>query len=633
MAETKPRRRWGRARTHTHTYTGQKPHQTAEATLASATLITRDQVRRVGKKQSWQQEAWSLYEKVAELGFAAQWLGRALSRCRLVVAEPSQQSGSDPVPAKDPGLAGDILARLHEGTGGQGQMLRRMAIHLTVPGETYLVGIEDPDHDPNGDGVRWLVASTSEFSGGNKPRVKLPEDGSSVELDPDTSTIIRIWQPHPERAWEADSSVRYCRGVLREIHGLAQRVQADIDSRLAGAGVLVVPKSATMPNPNQTEGEPLHEDRFVEGLIEAMITPIKDREDSSAVVPIVIKVPDESVSKVQHLSFSTPFDAKTGELLQAAIRRFAGSSDLPAEIITGLGDTNHWGAWAISEQAVRMHVEPMLGCIVQALTAEYLWPALRAAGEPNPERYVIWYDTSELVQRPDRSKESQALYDLGELSAEALLRENGFDPERDAPDDKERIRWMATRLVMAQPSLLPYMAEALGLPAIADQLPDPAAQQQRQTLPGQQRRLQLASQPTGSRNEPPEDQGTVAAAADPQPSPWMISALERDVLRALELAGKRLLGSRGRSGRYRSEPARQVHTWDIHTVVGALDETQVDKVLAGAFELTDQAMPDQPCVRQAVEVYTRALLATGRPHRREYLVDMLWRSGCLTSSA
>ena len=44
-------------------------------------------------------------------------------------------------------------------------------------------------------------------------------------------------------------------------------------------------------------------------------------------------------------------------------------------------------------------------------------------------------------------------------------------------------------------------------------------------------------------------------------------------------------------------------------------------------------MPDQPCVRQAVEVYTRALLATGRPHRREYLVDMLWRSGCLTSSA
>src|SRR5690606_41649383 len=101
----------------------------------------------------------SLYEKVSDVGLAVQWRGRALTRCRLVVAEPSKRSGSDYVPAKDPGLAGDILARLHEGTGGQGQMLRRMAIHLTVPGETYLVGIADPDHDPNGDGARWTVAS------------------------------------------------------------------------------------------------------------------------------------------------------------------------------------------------------------------------------------------------------------------------------------------------------------------------------------------------------------------------------------------------------------------------------------------------------------------------------------------
>ena len=635
MAEPKTKtraRRWGRARTHTHTYSdGQQSHQ---ATLASATLVTRDQVRRIGRRQPWQQEAWQLYEQVGELGFAAQWLGRALSRCHLVVAKADNHGSGDPVPADDSGAAGELLTRLHEGSGGLGEMLRRMAIHLSVPGETYLIGMEQPDTDPNGDGVRWLVASTDEFSGGSgKPRVTLPEDGSTVELDPESSTIIRIWQQHPKTAWEADSSVRYCRGILREIHGLSQRVQADIDSRLAGAGVLVIPKSTTLAKTGQSEGQPVHADQFVEELMEAMITPIKDREDAGAVVPIVIKVPDESVGKVQHLSFSTPFDAKTSDLLQAAIRRFAGSSDLPAEIITGLGDTNHWGAWAISEQAVRMHVEPLMGCIVQALTAEYLWPALRAADEPNPEQWVIWYDTSELVQRPDRSKESQALYDLGELSAEALFRANGFDPENDAPDEAERLRWLATRLVLAQPSLLPQMAGALDLPGIAEAQTPPPRQA---TAVREQPQLRLAGQPTGSRNEPPEDQRATTASAEAEPgqlSPWMISALERDVLRALELAGKRLLGARGRSERYRHEPARQVHTWDIHTVVGAMEEPQVDKLLAGAFELTDQAMPDQPCIRQAVETYTRSLLATGRPHRREYLVEMLWRSGCLTPAA
>lgn len=621
----KPKARWGRARHHT------VASEYNQVTLASATLITRDQVRRIGRRLDWQKEAWHLYEKVGELGFSAQWLGRALSRCRLVIAEPSQQAGSDPSPVDDPGRAGEILSRLHEGPGGQGEMLRRMAIHLSVPGETYLIGMDNPDHDPNEDGTRWLVASTEEFSGsGGKSRLKLPEDGSTVELNPETSTIIRIWQPHPKFAWEADSSVRYCRSILREINGLAQRVQADIDSRLAGAGILVIPHSATMPKAAQSEGKPLHDDPFISGLIESMVTPIKDREDAGAVVPIVVKVPDEAVGKVQHLSFATPFDAKTSELLEAAIRRFAGSSDLPAEIITGLGDTNHWGAWAISEQAVRMHVEPLLGCIVQALTAEYLWPALRAAGEPNPQRWVIWYDTSELVQRPDRSKEAQALYEAGELNATTMLRENGFDPDEDAPSEEERTRWLATRLALAKPELVPYLAEPLGIPKVTDEIPMPLLE--RSTSSTGRRRLQIA-QPSGSRNEPPEQQDTMTASADDDLSPWMMSALERDVLRALELAGKRLLGSSSRRGRYRHEPARQVHTWDIHTVIGGLEEPQVDKLLTGAFDLADQTMPDQPCVRQAVETYTRALLATGRPHRREYLAEMLLRSGCLTPAA
>src|SRR5690606_33672934 len=116
-------------------------------------------------------------------------------------------------------------------------------------------------------------------------------------LDPDTSTIIRIWNPHPRQAWEADSSVRANLPVLREVMAFSQHITATVESRLAGAGTLCIPHSATMPNPKQSESdgvEALHPDPFVDGLMQAMITPISDRDDASAVVPVVVKVPDEA---------------------------------------------------------------------------------------------------------------------------------------------------------------------------------------------------------------------------------------------------------------------------------------------------------------------------------------------------
>ena len=82
---------------------------------------------------------------------------------------------------------------------------------------------------------------------------------------------------------------------------------------------------------------------------------------------------------------------------------------------------SHWGAWQIEEATIKMHVEPMLDVIVNALTIGYL--------QVRPRRRVlasIVYDTSALRLRPDRSKEAFELYDRGLISGEALLRENGF---------------------------------------------------------------------------------------------------------------------------------------------------------------------------------------------------------------
>src|SRR5690606_7641675 len=157
----------------------------------------------------------------------------------------------------------------------------------------------------------------------------------------------------------------------------------------------------------------------------------------------------------------------------------------------------------------------------------------------------------------------------------------------------------------------------------------PASQGGELTSPQQRARQRQAltpAEPATGRNEPPQ-QPTTAAAAE-RVDGWLLAAAEAVVYRALELSGKRLLNNASRKARYRSEPARQVHPWDMHTVTGAMTEQDAHRLLAGAFELADHTI-HEPCVRQTVETYTVSLLCSGRPHRTEYLADMLRRSGCL----
>jgi len=604
-------------RRHTRQGTATTPdtgtERTRQVTVASATLVGRTQIRRSTSGADWQDEIWGYFDTVGELRYSARWLANAVSRCTLFIGQ-TPDSSSEPVPAEveefpEAAPARQVLEDLHYGQVGQAEMLRRMAIHLSVPGETYLVGL-DPQPDQGITERRWYVVSIDEIKVSNRgeTRLTLPDTGQTVTITPDNSTVIRIWIPHPRKGWEPDSPVRATIPALREIKGLSDHIAASVDSRLAGAGVLAVPHSATTPSPSQTDpgtGRPLHEDPFTGALMDAMLTPISDRDDASAVVPIVVKVPDEAVGKIQHLTFASDLSTNVSDMRKDAISRFAGGADLPGEVITGMGAMNHWGSWALEEASIKLHVEPLAAVICDALTQEYLWPTLTALGDPDPTRWVVWYDSSELVQRPNRSAEAQALYDKGVLSREAVLRENGFSIE-DAPDPDELEQWMATRLAISNPELMPSL-----MPIITGNTgPDPGGETN-----------------TGP-NTPPEPPTGLPAAAAPRDeveSTWWLRAVEQVALRALELAGKRMLS---RSQRGWRSPAQQVHPWDVHTVTTRPEPDQVDRLLDGAYTTATVNFANDECVLASVDAYCRHLLTTGQPHRREYLGTILVERGC-----
>jgi hypothetical protein len=185
------------------------------------------------------------------------------------------------------------------------------------------------------------------------------------------------------------------------------------------------------------------------------------------VVPLVATVPDETTALFRHITFATELDITAGEREDKAIRRLALGLDAPPELLLGTGSMNHWGAWLVLEDVVTTHLEPPLALICDALTTQFLWPVLADQNmtEEQAHDYVVWYDVSDLVVRPNRGADAQALHDKGVISDKALRAATGFD-ESDAPVALPREVELALTAAAAAPSLL----AAPGLPALVEQI-------------------------------------------------------------------------------------------------------------------------------------------------------------------
>ena len=465
-----------------------RPARRASGSASPSTAAT----QRTPAVRSWQAEAWAAYDEVGEERFLASTLSGRLSQARLYVQhKPSkgehsslrddETDATDTAPTAVAALAEAVLAALGASQQDLGQMLQRLATNLFVAGEGWLVGVPAhlvpgidstdpaqtaPSPDPALSDLVWRVLAVTEVTTVDAPsptaagrvRLNLGSDASTlVEVSTDEVYMIRIWRPHPARYWEADSPTRACLPILRELIGLTRHISAQIDSRLAGAGLLVVPSSASAALASDaadaySSGQP---DPFVSALMESMLRPIENRDDASAVVPLVVTVPDEAADKVSHLTFSSALDSGARDLRDEAIRRLALAQDAPPELLLGSGAMNHWGAWLTREDTVTTHIEPVLALICEALTSQYLRPVLLSAGlsEDVVRTLSVGYDVSALVARPNRSEEALNLHKSGAISDEALREASGFDDSDEKPLE-ERALMNAIALATKQPALL-----------------------------------------------------------------------------------------------------------------------------------------------------------------------------------
>lgn len=589
--------------------------------------------------KDWQTEGWRLYDIVPEHHFLAGRIGDSVAQARLYVTEVDD-TGEETGEVQEDRIR--RLAAVPLGTGAQrDDNLRLAGIDLAVGGECWIVG-EGAAASPEAAEGSWFVVTGAALSRtGDEVSVRRPQarGGSKLVLTDGQDILIRCWRPHPNDTDQADSFTRSAIVPLREIELLTKREFAELDSRLTGAGIMFLPEGVDFP---RGEEDPAGLAGFMAYLQRAAAASMADQSRASAMVPIMATIPDEMVEhldKLQPINFWSELSAEITPMKDKAIQRLASSAEIPGEVLTGIGDANHWTAWLISDEGIRW-IRGYLGLIADALTRGFLRRALESMGVANPERYAFAFDTSTLASKPNRLDEAIQLHERFLIKDEEVVKAGAFSTDQ-MPTVPERAAQILLKLVQGQPDLIldPAVQAALGLPKVESVgLPATANQNTDGADPDPEDDSTEGEPPNGGEDpdQPdPDEARAITAALDARialasrpvlalPSPQAVfnASAKLMVYRALELAGGRLTTPSERRGRWADVPRHE-----LHHHVGPITPDKARKVTEGAWAHVGVAAADLGVdpgeLRALLEGYVLELLTRGVRHHDDLLYAAL----------
>lgn len=460
---------------------------------------TADTVRTLASaRQDWQSDAWGYRDMIGELRFGLQFRSRAVSRVKYFAAQvmPEEDEpialNSDKgvtIPSSVAKIAQEEMARLplSQGFGFLGVLDENFG----VTGEAWLHGYMRDGQET------WEVHSVDEVRPGSDGRVSLRPYGSAAyrTIDPEAEEMLRLWIPHPRYKILADSPMKALLNTCEEIVLAGQEMRSASRSRTATNGILLIPDTLTLLNALKNDTSLVDDDAFMAELTAILLAPISNEGDPGQVAPAVLRGDKEDLAAVRHLRLERETSADLIGRINAGLERLARGLDIPPEIISGLGDSNHWSAWQIDASTYRYHIDPAVRIIADSLTEGFLRPAMIARGvAPEVAALVqVWYDAGNITENPNRGQDAKDAYDRGAIGFEPLRQALGFNAT-DAPSDEEVLRMVALRIgidpatsgqllqVLFNPRQEPVTA---GTPTGGGAVP-PAAQEPKQiTAPGQ----------------------------------------------------------------------------------------------------------------------------------------------------
>jgi hypothetical protein len=433
---------------------------------------------RVDKRptSAWQTSAWQCFDAIGEVHFAFSLIGQIMSRVRLYAAVVEEHN-QPPIPCLDflnemqektGGIAENTTKTCHtadeivndlilNAEGGVSNMLRLMALNLSVPGEMYFCQIKD----------KWVIASTDELlQSGTTLRYKKSRSArtgpSAAEGEklPSDAFVARIWRPHPRWTGEPDSSMLGTLDDCELLILLQQAMRSTTRSRM-NAGIMFIPEGITSFVAGN-DGMSVEE-----ALTRSSLDSVQDETAQATVVPQILKGPPDLGEKIKWIPYGRQIDQQFIDLLDKTLQRVLQGLDIPKEIVAGLSDAKFANAIVITDELFKAHVEPLVLLCIDSLTTVYLRPLLirqlglnaeQVAKDPSHiiNRLVLWADTSNISTRPDKSQAANEGYDRHALSAQAWRDTRGFS-ESDKPSPLE----LLIRLVLEKGQPPPDMVETI----------------------------------------------------------------------------------------------------------------------------------------------------------------------------
>lgn len=566
---------------------------------------------------AWQQELWRLYHCVPEFAKGANYIGSCCSRCRIYVAEVDDR-GQVSREVKPGNPVGKLAYTVMGGPEKQPELQNLAGTASMVSGEYWTLALEVEDSD------KWFVAQYNElirledflqYPGAQPIRQFAYNLGDTrYELREGRDLLFRTWNPDPSEFICAYSPARSLINTLLELEALNQYIMAQVRSRLATAGVWFLPKELDFPT---QDDYPPGMEGFMQRMLDMAQRNIQQFGNASQIVPTIAEGPAEILDKIKEpIVFGSVLSEQAKALREECRGIIANGMDIAPEIITGMGDANHWNGPAIEQSTIDTVVKPVMTRLCNALTTNYLIPALKLMGR-DPKRYKFWFDTASLVTRPNRLKETLELAQQGYVGAEEVLKAADL-PDTAAPSEEEQQRNLAIKLLLSDGNMIQIkeLREKAGLKlksvapdqimpgqpggpqGIAGRPPappppprtldnvNPGQAPQRSTLPGAPNNAI-----TGPGNNAPRQAVTASLGSPHQVA--LLSIADAQVRQALEKIGKTLRAKPG-GVQYKTLPIDQVY---LSAHVEDPDYARV--LLASGFGhlapmLRDQEVPVNP---------------------------------------
>lgn len=400
-------------------------------------LSNRNEIAKMKRKETWEEVAWAIADTVGEVNFALTTLSNIISRVRLYPAKlPS--SSSDVSTTAPPDITKnrqvvEAFERLSP-SGDFSDLLYDTTFHFTVVGDCYLIGkAQDPE---TGGEESWAIYSKDELKLESNKLHIVDENGYKIYTLKPKDTAIRLWLRHPRFHSRNTSPIASILSPAEILIILERATRAVGKSRIIQSGFVRVANEIIPPPVATDDGadpqNPMQ--AWLENFAETVYAPIENEGSGSAAAPIFVHGPHEILKDTfTHEEIKRPFDEMLDTMMERAIRRIAQGLPVPPEVVLGMSDMSHWSAWAVQEDFFHSHAEPMLLKVLKSWNDGYFRPMLRAMGVANPNQYAIWYDASNLIFHPNKTRDILTANDQNLASDMATRAVLGLK-ESDAPD-------------------------------------------------------------------------------------------------------------------------------------------------------------------------------------------------------